>query len=564
VEPSGAVTVRSGASPAQAPLIALAGEWEGVFQGEAKAALETLLPGYLLQWRWFGGKARQIRSTILTEVVRCPYAAAVAYWAFVAVAYDEGEPETYVLPLTIAVGPSAEEVQQKCPQAVLARVRRPDAEGLLCEAWWEHPLWEAVLAAIARGDHFQGTAGALCALPTQAFADLRGLADAALAPTLLAAEQSNTSVVYEERLILKLFRRVADGVNPDLELGRFLTERTSFPHIARVAGALEYHRDTGEPATVGILHGFVPNRGDAWSYTLEALDRYFAAARARQSGEHAMVPHQPVLALAEEDVPPLASALIGPYLASARLLGRRTAELHLALASEPDDPRFAPEPFAAPYQQALTQSMRDLATEAFRLLRQRLADLPEAVRGEAREVLALEAAVVGAVQSASQRPITALRIRTHGDYHLGQVLSTGEDFVITDFEGEPARPLRERQHKHSPLKDVAGMLRSFHYAAYAGLFNQADKLAPSEALTPLESWAQVWYRWVSAEFLHTYLASVGPASLLPPTRDERQVLLDAYLLEKAIYELRYELNNRPDWVRIPLQGIRQLWDRAQG
>ena len=170
------------------------------------------------------------------------------------------------------------------------------------------------------------------------------------------------------------------------------------------------------------------------------------------------------------------------------------------------------------------------------------------------------------MQSLSQRPITALRIRTHGDYHLGQVLYTGDDFVITDFEGEPARPLRERQRKHSPLKDVAGMLRSFHYAAYAGLFNQTHQgtPSPSEALTAFEPWAQVWYLWVSAAFLHTYLAYAGPASLLPLFQEERQVLLDAYLLEKAVYELGYELNNRPDWVRIPLQGIRQLWDAAQG
>jgi maltooligosyltrehalose trehalohydrolase len=563
-EPSGPVSVRSSASPAQPPVIALTGEWKDLFQGEAKAALEALLPSYLQQWRWFGGKARQIHSTVLTEIVRFPYNTAVAYWAFLAVAYSEGEPETYVLPLTMAVDRREEEGQQRAPQAVLARVRRPDAEGLLCEAWWEPPLWEAVLVAIARGERFQGTAGALCALPTQAFADLRGPAEAALGPTPLAAEQSNTSVVYGDRLILKLFRRVADGVNPDLELGRFLTERTSFPHIARVAGALEYYRDTGEPTTVGILHGFVPHRGDAWEYTLEALDRYFAAARAQQSGEHAVVPHHPLLILADRDVPPLAGALIGPYLTSARLLGQRTAELHRALASDPEDPRFAPEPFTTEYQHALAQSMRDLATAAFRLLRQRLADLPAAVREEAREVLALEAAVMGAVQAVSQRPLTALRIRTHGDYHLGQVLTTGDDFVITDFEGEPARPLRERQGKHSPLKDVAGMLRSFHYAAYAGLFNQANQSAPasSETLTAFEPWAQVWYRWVSAGFLHTYLASIGPASLLPPAPDERQGLLDAYLLEKAVYELGYELNNRPDWVRIPLQGIRQLWATA--
>ena len=548
------------------PCIALAGAWEEIFQGEAKAALELLLPGYLQQWRWFGGKARHIRSIALMEVVPFPSASAVASWVFVAVAYGEGEPETYVLPLTIAVGPHAAEVQQQSPQAVLARVQRPDAEGLLCEAWWEPPLWEAVLVAIAGSERFQGTTGALYALPTQAFAALWGPAEAPLLPTPLAAEQSNTSVVYGERLILKLFRRVAAGVNPDLELGRFLTEQTAFSHLAPVAGALEYHRDTGETLTVGILQGFVPNQGDAWASTLDALDRYWAAVRAQPKGAPATVPQQPLLTLAEAEVPPLVGTLMGAYVASAQLLGRRTAELHLALASDPEDPRFAPEPFTASYQHALTQSIQGLTTAAFRLLGQRLPDLPEAVRGEAQQVLALEAAVMAAAQTLAQRPRAALRIRTHGDYHLGQVLTTGDDFVITDFEGEPARPLRERQHKHSPLKDVAGMLRSFHYAAYAGLLTQVDTgaSAPSETLTAFEPWAHLWYVWVSAAFVQTYLTYVGPAALLPPTREECQALLDAYLLEKAVYELGYELNNRPDWVRIPLQGIRQLGEAVQG
>jgi maltose alpha-D-glucosyltransferase/alpha-amylase len=564
--PSSAAAVRHGGSHTQVPIITLPGAWEGTFQGEAKAALETLLPGYLQQWRWFGGKARQIRSTGIAETVRVPYDASVASWVLLSVVYDEGEPETYVLPLIIAVGQRAEEVQQRAPQAVIARVRRADAEGLLCEAWWEPPLWETLLAAIARGQHFQGTVGALCALPTQVFADLRGPADTTLTPTPLAAEQSNTSVVYGDRLILKLFRRVADGVNPDLELGRFLTEKTSFTHIAPVAGVLEYRRDTRASIIVGILHGFVPNRGDAWRYTLEALDAYFAAVRAQQRGEHVTVPQQSLCALAEGDTPPLARALIGSYVASARLLGQRTAELHLALASDPDDPRFAPESFAAPYQHVLAQSMQSLTAEAFRLLRQRLAELPEAVRGAAQQVLALEAEVVGAAQAVAQRPMSALRIRTHGDYHLGQVLYTGDDFVITDFEGEPARALHERQLKHSPLKDVAGMLRSFHYAAYAGLFNQDNQgvSAPSETPTAFEPWAQLWYVWVAAAFLQTYLAYAGAASVLPPTREECQALLDAYLLEKAVYELGYELNNRPDWVGIPLRGILQLWEAAQG
>jgi maltose alpha-D-glucosyltransferase/alpha-amylase len=258
----------------------------------------------------------------------------------------------------------------------------------------------------------------------------------------------------------------------------------------------------------------------------------------------------------EEDLPPLVSEVIGPYVASARLLGQRTAELHLALASDPGDPRFAPEPLAAPDQDALAQSIRGLTTEAFQLLRQRLAALPEAVRGVAHQVLALESEVLRSVQALSQRPLTALRIRTHGDYHLGQVLYTGDDFVITDFEGEPARPLSERQGKHSPLKDVAGMLRSFSYASFTGL-SAATQHRP-EDYERLAPWAEFWETWVSTIFLRAYLATVGHAAFIPSRYEDLDLLLQAFTLDKAVYELAYELNNRPDWLHIPLSGLQRL------
>jgi maltose alpha-D-glucosyltransferase/alpha-amylase len=207
--------------------------------------------------------------------------------------------------------------------------------------------------------------------------------------------------------------------------------------------------------------------------------------------------------------------------------------------------------------------MRSTATQSFQLLRQRLRGLPKIVLGEAQRILEREEEVLQRFQLILGRRITAVRIRCHGDYHLGQVLYTGKDFVIIDFEGEPARPLSERRIKRSPLRDVAGMLRSFHYAAYSALFKQeAEGVYAShpESLATLEPWARVWYLWVSAVFLKTYLEVTRKASFLPRTREELRVMMDAYLLEKAMYELGYELNNRPDWVRIPLQGISQLLD----
>jgi maltose alpha-D-glucosyltransferase/alpha-amylase len=415
LEPQRTPELRIDVSRAQIPTVEVAGEWERIFQSEVKARLEALMPEYLRGRRWFGGKARPLRSTSIPEVIRFPYDAATAYLTSVTAGYADGEPETYLLPLAIATGQQAVQVQDKFPQAILARLRGGGKEGVLYEALWEPGFCLALLEAIARRRRFKGSAGELVAIPARGLRKIRGPAETPLVPALLKAEQSNTSIVYGDRLILKLFRRVAEGINPDLEIGRFLTEKTDFTHIAPVAGALEYRPDRSAPMTVAILQGFVPNQGDAWRYTLDNLDRYFEATLAQQTEVHATVPQESLLALADEELPSLASELIGPYVESARLLGQRTAELHIALASDPDDPDFAPEPFSALYQRAIYQSMRSLTTQSFQLLRQRLKILPEAVLGEARRVLEMEGAVFRRLQSVFQRKITAMRIRHHGD-----------------------------------------------------------------------------------------------------------------------------------------------------
>jgi maltose alpha-D-glucosyltransferase/alpha-amylase len=241
------------------------------------------------------------------------------------------------------------------------------------------------------------------------------------------------------------------------------------------------------------------------------------------------------------------------------LLGRRTAELHLALSSVADDPAFAPEPFSSLYQRSLYQSMRNQAVAGFQLLRDRLERLPEEVAEEARTLAGLEPTVLQAFGAVLGKKISATRIRCHGDYHLGQVLYTGKDFVIIDFEGEPARPLSERRLKRSPLRDVAGMLRSFDYAAHTVLFGAPESgVIRPEDVPKLESWARFWQLWVSSAFLRAYLHAAADAPFIPRARGELEVLLQVLLLEKSIYELGYELNNRPDWIKVPIRGILRL------
>ena len=530
------------------PSAALTPDWEALL-GAGRATLERALPAALATKRWFGGKSRRIKAVRVRDTVPIVDAARLV---LVGVDYVQGQSEVYALVLQAIAGDAAERVRREAPRLVLVELDG----GCLAEALGDAAVTSALLDLLGKRRTLRGGSGALQASPTKAFKRLRG--EGTLAPSILAAEQSNTSVRYDERLVLKLFRRPSDGLNPDLEVGRFLTERARFPHSAPVAGALEYRPPRGEPMTVGILHGFVPNEGDAWGYTIEEVRRFFERALVRaRGGAEPLVPTDDLLALTLADPPAVVGEVIGGYLEKARLLGQRTAELHRALASAPDDPAFAPEPFGTLYQRALYQSVRTLTARTLHALRDRIDTLPEDARADARTLLAHEAIVLRAFQRITGRKLGAIRIRVHGDYHLGQVLHTGRDFVIIDFEGEPARTLGERRLKRSPLKDVTGMVRSFDYAIHHVLRTRAGSgaLRP-EDVPALQPWGRFWRTWVGSAFLRAYLRSAE--GLVPAARADLELLFHFLLLEKSVYELHYELDNRPTWVHMPLRGVLDL------
>jgi maltose alpha-D-glucosyltransferase/alpha-amylase len=546
------------------PAIEVSDSWQEVLSGRARASLEELLLDYLLARRWFGARTRRTKTAEIVEVIPIPppnpdeRREPIGYVTLVHVEFTEGDPQTYLLPLTARARDGDDSTEP--PQgAVLARVKGPEREHILIDGTYDASFVRALVDALARRRRMGGLAGRLAATPTRFYPRMRADVAEVLAgghgvePSVLSAEQSNTSIAFGDKLLLKLFRRLDEGENPDLEMGRFLTER-GFPNIPPVAGALEYVRGRGAPMTAGIFHGYVPNEGDAWQYTIDNLNGYLEDVMARQPevNEPPLLVGASLVDVSGMPPPELALEMFGTYLESARLLGRRTADLHLALGSEPDDPTFAPEPFTPQYQRSMYQSMRSLAIQVFRLLRDRQRGVPQVV-----QLLDLEATVAARFRRILETKIEASRIRVHGDYHLGQVLYTGKDFVIIDFEGEPARPLSERRIKRSPLRDVAGMLRSFHYAAYTALFGRAAVTAHDNPAF-LEPWILLWHQWVTAAFLRAYMDATADSAFLPRTRGEIEVLLDSLLLEKAIYELRYELNNRPDWVKIPIAGILQL------
>jgi maltose alpha-D-glucosyltransferase/alpha-amylase len=508
---------------------------------DLRKALPAQLPDYLNKQRWFGGKARQIRGTEIADVISVPGGPALLL--IVRVAYAAGSEETYAVPMVVALEGDA------------SALRIPSTDGGsstgLKDALSEPGFLAALLELIHAESAVEGEEGSLRGKRTSAYSALAPSKPDSLTPKALRAEQSNTSVVYGDQLILKLFRKLEEGINPDLEVGAFLTEVAHYKNIPQLAGSLEYRSYDGKTMVQGILQAFVANRGDAWGYTLSSLGTFYADLK-REINDGRLTDSE----ARNEVLPSSATRSLEAYSESAKLLGRRTAEMHLALSVNSQNPAFIPEPFSPEYQAALQRSLVELTERIFGLLREKKDALPTNLQAKAGVLSGKESVILARFRTTLSQPIHALRSRIHGDYHLGQVLFTGSDFVIIDFEGEPARPLSERRLKRSPLQDVAGMLRSFHYAAFSPLLG-ADAMGP-EDVKRLSPWADYWNARISGDFLDAYLGTCGDAAFLPKNRSELQGLLELHLLEKAVYELGYELNNRPGWVGIPLEGIGKL------
>jgi maltose alpha-D-glucosyltransferase/alpha-amylase len=528
---------------------------EKSFLAALHRGLPAVLPEFLVQRRWFGGKARSIESVEISDVVPIHRPTGRWYVVLTKVGYVGGSSETYDIPLVKI----SRDIDRNPAAVVKFRPESNAEETVLADALSDEEFLRCLLEAIAQGARFVGARGQIRAVSTSAFATLSPPSQSPLPPSLMNAEQSNSSVVYGQRLVLKIFRRVEEGHNPDLEIGSFLTEKTSFRNVPVAAGFLEYTSPEEKRTALGVLQSYVANQGDAWQFTLRALSDYYenAPLTSIMEGE---IPQSTILALSEKSIPDEVRRRIGAYLDSAALLGRRTAELHLALASARHDPDFTPQPFSKVEQQAFVSSALTLLASNFDLLRRRKDVMPNLVRQQAGNILAFEDYARQRLRLLAERELSVAVTRIHGDYHLGQVLFTGSDFVIIDFEGEPARSLEERRKKRSPLQDVAGMLRSFHYAAFAPLLQPATPVKfganLDENLQVLA--ASYWQKWVSATFLKAYFEISRGAQFMPESREELALLLDAFLLDKAVYELGYELNNRPSWLRIPLDGISQL------
>ncbi len=597
--------------------------WRGLVDGKGLYLLEAALLTWLPQQRWFGAKARKIQQLRVLNWVELPgaEAASIAHARsaippalfFLELAYDDGASDTYQLPLAFTAGAEANALVSNYPKAVVATLAISAGLAILHDATASGDFRYSLLRLIEQNATLAlstttGPTLDLAAIPAPISAQpgeavppmqpvdsarrlesepiaLAGRIHAHASPSLFSldssvrdgsriasGEQSNTSILYGKQLILKLFRRLQPGENPDVEIGRFLTDVARFPNIAPLLGEIGITPQHGEKTTIAMLQGLVANEGDGWQWFLAQLEGFFASVVGLPTPHNLPAPSF----LYEQQ--PIAEAVsyAGESLQAAALLGRRTAEMHLALATATDDPAFAAEPLTRPDLASDARRIGVQITSTLEALKTKLSTLKDLTADDAGLLLSRRINLFARANAITTFAPTGLRFRIHGDYHLGQTLRTGVpgsvsepevnsditgDFVLLDFEGEPARPLAERCAKQSPLKDVAGMIRSFSYAAYSGLdayvSGLGDASRPNDADT-LWAWANLWQNSVSLEFLRAYRETIAVNSAILPSPEQSQALLSAYLLEKALYEMLYELNNRPAWLRIPLAGILSL------
>jgi len=497
--------------------------------------LDTL-PRHIEIQRWYASKGVTIdRARLVDHAV---WEANGLSWMLPLLELD-GPPggATYFMPLALAWEERDEERMAGVAQAALAKVRQQAQVGLMGDAFYDEAFCRELVRAIGQGAELQTGKGKLVFRPTAAFAALAVDIDA-LPVGRPSGVSSNTAVTLNETLFLKGYRHVREGINPELEMGRFLTE-VQYPNCVPVLGALEYIAADGRTMTLAMVQSYVANQGDGWDYTMGYLERFLRDVATTDGATEA----------------PDVLAVHGGFLALMATLGRRTAELHRALASRTGAAAFDPEPLSATDVAGYRTHAAQDATATMALLRERIGALPAGAQADAETLLAAADALQANI--AARRFVgeggggAALKSRYHGDYHLGQVLVKDNDFVIIDFEGEPARSFEERRSKSSPLRDVAGMLRSFNYARWSALRRVAQ--SPEEA-EKLAHPAIAWERATREAFLKGYAETLAAPDGAPIDTE----LLSLFELEKALYELRYELNNRTDWAQVPLHGVLAL------
>lgn len=535
--------------------------WESLFEHSGIRRLEEALRQYLDRSE-VTGPWRALRGIRLRESFAVPYQQKMARIVVVEIEFDRGTSETRVLSLTFASDEEAAAWAPGTEPRMIARIAGTQP-GYLIDGLASPAFCEAILDCVSRGQAIMGSdGGALVPWKGMLFDELRGPTDQALPASVNLAMQTNRSIRYGDRLILKGYRRIDEGVHPEIEIGKVLTEEYHSKLAAPMAGSIEYRSRGREPLTIAVIHGVVPNEGDAWQHTLDQLSVYYEQVVAMPPIEQPL-PSPWHRKPGDEIVSPpdSVSEMMRSFLEQVRLLGKRLGELHIMLAHAISCAEFVPEQISMQYQRSVYQSLRNTLFDVNDRLQREGHRIPTELANRVSEVLQLQPTLLNEMRAFSERRIHATRIRCHGDCKLDQVLSTGRDFVFLDFEGRPNISVGERRLKRSAFRDVVGLLRSYDYAAHATLFGlisgrgKATGVIRNEDRPSLITWTKAWRLWVHHAFREGYFEVAGNEAFVPQDPAERESLFRIMLIEKLLAEIVGELRNRPHWLGIPIHGL---------
>ncbi|HMC00887.1 MAG TPA: hypothetical protein VKN14_07625 [Flavobacteriaceae bacterium] len=520
--------------------------WEELLENKdfVKVFLSDVLEDYIVKQRWYGGKASKLKYIELSEYFRIQQKEEVYYGLILEVNFKEAFYQHYFLPIAFVSDEDFAKDERILPISITGQ------EGFIIDATnleaYRKLVYERILNALPidktkvqyhKSDRFGD-------MPYES-------------SRFMGLEQSNTSIIYNEKYVLKFFRRIYSDKNPDYEMSKFLSDKKDFKNTPSYLGSINVVDSDNEYITIALMQELVPNEGDAWEYMQKELNKVFSNLEYKNINIHELPSVDLFVRLDIPDVPPRIIDWVGLNMfLKVQTLARRTAEMHIALGSEFEDTSFTPTHFNGDYTVWLKNRMLYQFQNRLNTIENNLHKLDGLALELAHEFLDKKNLIRKRFVSFDWTKLKGERIRVHGDYHLGQVLVKDNDFFILDFEGEPESTIRDRKVKQPPLKDVAGMFRSFHYAIYSTIFNNQENYKHSQE--DLFKSGELLYRYMIGVFLGTYTAEVQKENLNIGYEQERIFLLKYSLLEKAVYELGYELNSRPRWAVIPLKGISNI------
>ena len=521
-------------------------KWEHLLENDAfvKVFLSDVLEDYIIKQRWYGGKASKLKYIELAEYFRIQQRGEVYYGLILEVNFEEAFYQHYFLPIAFVSDESFANDDRILPISI------NEQKGFIIDAInleaFRKLVFERILTAIPNDR-----------TPVQYHKSLLFTDVAYESSRFMGLEQSNTSIVYNEKFVLKFFRRIYANKNPDYEMSRFLSEKKEFQNTPAYLGSVNIIDSENTNITIGLMQEMVPNQGDAWEYMLTEFNKVFCNLEYKKVNVDKLRPFELFNRIKIVDIPPQIIDWIGlNVFLKVETLAKRTAEMHIALGSEFEETAFAPMRFNSDYEVWLKNRLLYQFQNRLNAIENNMHKLDGLALQLAQGFLEQKNDIRKRFVNFDWTTLKSERIRIHGDYHLGQILVKENDFYILDFEGEPESTIRDRKVKQPPLKDIAGLFRSFHYAVYATIFNNEDSYVQSR--DELFKAGELLYRYIVGVFLDTYILAMQEANINIGYHQERIFLLKYSLLEKAVYELGYELNSRPQWAVIPLKGISNI------